>query len=76
MNLTDLYNYIFPLGSVDNNNRYINMKSNELNTIQLLEPTVGVSEFVIEDKDRSIQNALPDRMSFRLPLISLYLINI
>ena len=33
MNLEELYRDIFPLGSVDDNNRYINMSSKEINTI-------------------------------------------
>ena len=71
MNLEELYRDIFPLGSVDDNNRYINMSSKEINTIQLLEPTVGVTEFVITKKDRITMNNLPDRMAFRLPLVSI-----
>lgn len=71
MTLDDIYNTIFPIGGVDNNNRYINMTAKDLNTIQLLEPTVGVSEFIVQDKDRVILNNLPDRMAFRLPLISI-----
>ena len=43
----------------------------EINTIQLLEPTVGVTEFVITKKDRITMNNLPDRMAFRLPLVSI-----
>ena len=71
MNLEELYRDIFPLGGVDDNNRYINMSSKEINTIQLLEPTVGVTEFVITKKDRITMNNLPDRMAFRLPLVSI-----
>lgn len=71
MTLDELYNDIFPLGFVDDNNKYIDRKSNELNTIQLLEPTVGVTEFVIPPKDRTIENNIPDRMAFRIPLVAI-----
>ena len=69
MTLDEIYRDIFPLGAVDNNNRYIEMGSSELNTIQLLEPTISVSELNI-GKNRNSDN-LPDRMSFRLPLINI-----
>lgn len=71
MILTDVYNDIFPLGAVDNNNYYANKSSEEINCVQLLEPTVGVTEFVISPKDRIIANNLPDRMAFRLPMVAI-----
>lgn len=71
MTLSEIYSTIFPLDGIDNNNKYANMPSNELNTVQLLEPVVAVTEFVVKDKDRATINALPDRMAFRLPLVAI-----
>lgn len=71
MTLDEIYNNIFPLGSVDNNNNYINKGSEDIGCIQLLEPTVGVSEFVISKKDRITANNIPERMAFRLPLVAI-----
>lgn len=71
MILEEVYNYIFPLGSVDNNNRYINMATDDIVTVQLLEPMVSVTEFLITKKDRLSGTDLPDRLAFRLPVVSI-----
>lgn len=71
MILSELYNSLFPIGGVDNNNRYVTMKSEELSTVQLLEPTISVDEMLILDKDRVLQNDQYDRMSFRIPLVAI-----
>lgn len=71
MTLDEIYNDIFPLGSIDDNNNYINKTAEDLNPTQLLEPTLGVSEFIVTAKDRVVRSNLPDRMSFRLPYLSI-----
>lgn len=69
MNLDELYNDIFPLGGVDNNNNYIEKPTEDIGCIQLLEPTIGVTELVITKKDRITANNIPERMAFRFPLV-------
>lgn len=72
MTVEELYSNVFQIsGGIDDNNKYINLESDKINTIQLLEPTIGVTEFVVTQKDRVIQNNLPDRMAFRLPVVSI-----
>ena len=53
----------------DDNNDYIDLENDKINCVQLLEPTIAVSEFVVENKDRLNVNNLPERMAFRVPVI-------
>lgn len=71
MTVNDIYTHIFPIGGIDSNNRYIDMSQEDLSTVQLLEPVVSVSEFVIAPQDRSVKYALPDRSAYRIPMISI-----
>ena len=46
-----LYKRIFPFdGAADDNNSYIDLPGNEINTIQLSEPSLGVSDFFLTEK--------------------------
>lgn len=71
MDIKDIYKTIFPIGGVDNNNRYIDMAAKDINVVQLLEPAVSVSELVIPPHKRTIKEAIPERMAFRIPVISI-----
>ena len=69
LSLEDIYTKLFDLdGNVDDNNRYLDLKAADINSVQLLEPTLGVTEFVISPKDKVVVNNIPERMAFRFPL--------
>ncbi|MCM1217041.1 MAG: hypothetical protein NC548_21290 [Lachnospiraceae bacterium] len=72
LSLEDIYTKLFPLdGKIDDNNRYLDLKAADINSVQLLEPTLGVTEFVVKPKDRLIVNDIPERMAFRFPLCAI-----
>ena len=50
MDLQEIYNTLFPIGGVDDNNRYAELTGDKINTVQLIEPSLGVSEFVMTKK--------------------------
>ena len=47
MDINTLYNTIFPLGGIDDNNRYANLTGDKISSVQLVEPSLSVSEFVL-----------------------------
>ena len=68
MEISEIYGKIFPM-EVDDNNTYTELKGDELNIVQLLEPTISVKEIVIDPAARSDAYAVPDRQSYRIPLV-------
>ena len=69
ISVEELYSRIFGLTNLDDNNRYIDMKGDEINTIQLSEPTISVDEIVIPTGERQNAYTIPDRISYRIPLV-------
>lgn len=77
MDLNQIYTTIFPIGGVDDNNRYINLTGDKINSVQLVEPALGVSEFILSKKETYDKDNRRYKYAYRIPLISLdeYLIN-
>lgn len=71
MELKDIYKKIFPIGGIDNNNRYREMTAQDINCVQLIEPTISVSELVTPFHEKMKPADIPDRMSFRIPIVSI-----
>ena len=71
MDLNKLYTTIFPIGGIDDNNRYASLTGDKINSVQLLEPALGVSEFVLTKKDSYDKNNVMDKYAYRIPLISI-----
>lgn len=69
MELDKIYKIIFPLGGIDDNNRYIELTGNQINTVQLVEPAVAVSEFRLTKQDRYDKNNQPDKYACNIPLV-------
>ena len=61
MDLNKLYTVIFPLGGVDDNNRYIELEGNQINTVQLIEPSLSVGELVLTKKETYDPSNMPDK---------------
>ena len=70
MDLDTLYKKIFPLGGVDDNNRYVDLTGDKINCVQLVEPALSISEFVLPDKDKT-ETDRPEKYAYRMPLISI-----
>ena len=70
MDINTLYNKIFPIGGVDDNNKYVNLTGDKINCVQLVEPALSVNEFVLPDKDTS-GNDRQDKYAYRIPMISI-----
>lgn len=71
MDLQEIYNTLFPIGGVDDNNRYAELTGDKINTVQLIEPSLGVSEFVMSKKYMSDKNNIPYKYAYRIPLVSI-----
>lgn len=71
MDLQEIYNTLFPIGGVDDNNRYAELTGDKINTVQLIEPSLGVSEFVMTKKYMSDKNNIPYKYAYRIPLVSI-----
>lgn len=69
ISVNDLYSRIFGLTNIDDNNRYIDMRGNEINTVQYSEPTIGVDKIVVPTGERQNAYTIPDRISYRIPLV-------
>ena len=63
MDLNKLYTTIFPIGGIDDNNRYASLTGDKINSVQLLEPALCVSEFVLTKKDSYDKNNVMDKIS-------------
>lgn len=68
-----LYKVIFPFdGAPDDNNSYIDLPGNEINTIQLSEPSLGVSDFFLTEKMiLHDKNNVSYKYAYRIPLVSI-----
>ena len=77
MDIETLYNTIFPLGGIDSNNNYINLTGSQINSVQLVEPTLSVEKFTLFPKDCNTDNLsadkyiLPFKFANRIPLIAI-----
>ena len=64
----EVLNTIFP--NRDLNNNYIEATGGEICTAQLIEPSLAVTQMNISDIEHRTPNNYPERMSFRLPLVT------
>lgn len=64
----EVLNTIFPNGDLNNN--YIEATGSDISTAQLIEPSLAVTQMNISDIDHRSPNNYPERMSFRLPLVT------
>ena len=71
MDINTLYNVIFPLGGIDDNNKYANMTNDDINRVQLAEPALSVKEFIMTKKDIYDKNNQPYKYAYRIPLIAI-----
>lgn len=71
MDLNTLYNKIFPIGGVDDNNRYVELTGDKINTVQLVEPALDVSPFILNEVFIHDSNNIPYKYAYRIPLISI-----
>ena len=71
MDLQTIYNNIFPIGGVDDNNRYTELTGDRINSVQLVEPSLGVSEFILTKKDTYDKNNIPYKYAYRIPMVSI-----
>ena len=67
----EILSKLFKLDPPDSNNNYIELTGQQINTIQLSEPTLAVEEFVITDVIRRHNDAVPDKLAFRIPVVAL-----
>lgn len=70
MDIDKIYGTIFPM-SIDDNNRYAELKGDEINIIQLSEPTIRVKEIVIPMEEKRYDNSITDRQSYRIPVVEI-----
>ena len=70
MDINKIYNTIFPIG-FDDNNKYAELTGDKISTVQLIEPSLAVNKFVISKKDHYDKNNYPEKIAFRLPLVSI-----
>lgn len=77
MDIQTIYDKIFPLGGIDDNNRYAELTGDKINSVQVLEPALGVSEFILSKQYTYDKNNVPYKYAYRIPLISIenYIIN-
>ena len=71
MDINKIYTNIFPIGGIDDNNKYAELTGDKINTVQLLEPALGVQEFIVSKKDMYDKNNIPYKYAYRIPLISI-----
>ena len=78
LSIDKIYDTIFPLGGIDDNNRYINLKGSEIGSVQLVEPTLSVNEFKLDEAFvRRDSNNISYKYAYRIPLVAIedYTIN-
>lgn len=77
MEIDKIYNTIFPIGGIDDNNSYIDLSGDKINTVQLIEPGLAVSEFGLTELDITEESMRPDKYAYRIPLVGIddYTIN-
>ncbi len=61
-----IFGEIFPN---DDNNRYIEMSSDEISIIQYSEPTLNIEELDISDKSFATMGIKPDKISYYIPVV-------
>lgn len=77
MDLNQIYSTIFPIGGVDDNNRYTDLTGDKINAVQLVEPSLSVTEFILTKKETYDKNNRRYKYAYRIPLISIdeYILN-
>lgn len=65
----EVLNKIFNKGDLNGN--YTDITGGELCTAQLTEPTLAVTQMTIKDTEHIMPSNYPERMSFRIPLITI-----
>ena len=68
MDLNTIYNTIFPIGGVDDNNRYTDLTGDKINSVQLVEPALGVNELLLPEKDTT-NTYMWDKYAYRIPMV-------
>ncbi len=71
MDIQKLYKTIFPIGGVDDNNKYIDLPGDKINTVQLIEPTKSVKEFLISPAYYKGDFIPIYKFAYRIPLVSI-----
>lgn len=65
----EILSKVFTTG--DSNNNYIELTGGEISVVQLLEPAIAVDQFTIKESDHRGDEMYPERLSFRIPLVSI-----
>ena len=71
MDIQKLYRTIFPIGGIDDNNRYSRLTADQINSVQLVEPSLPVSMLGLSKKDKYDKNNQPDKYAYRIPIVSI-----
>lgn len=61
-----IFGEVFP---ADDNNRYIEMSSEDISVIQYSEPVLRVEELNISNKSMSTMGVMPDKISYHVPVV-------
>ena len=61
-----IFGEVFPN---DDNNRYIEMSSDEISIIQYSEPTLNIEDLNISDKNYATMSINPDKISYYIPVV-------
>ena len=69
MDINKIYNTIFPIGGIDDNNKYAELTGDKINSVQLVEPSLAVSEFLLRNIDIYDSGNRADRYAYRIPMI-------
>ena len=77
MNVKEIYTKVFQLNGIDDNNLYSELTGDQISTVQLVEPSLGVSPLVIPDWKNSDRNNHIDKLAYRIPVVAIddYVIN-
>ena len=70
MDINMLYSTIFPIGGVDDNNSYIELTGDKINSVQLVEPSLSVKEFLLKNSD-IYETSLIDKYVYRITMVSI-----
>lgn len=57
--------------NIDDNNKYIELTGDQINSVQLVEPSVAVNEFLLMNKDLQSNTYRIDKYAYRIPMISI-----
>lgn len=61
-----IFGEVFP---DDDNNRYIDMPSEDISIVQYTEPSITVEELTVSDKSYATMGVLPDKISYYTPVV-------